>query len=65
MNKKYTPIDIHNFPQHMATQAFQFGHNNLYPPFTRIMNLPTPSSNIQYINKGTGPPPVLSYVMKY
>ncbi|CAB4014084.1 Hypothetical predicted protein, partial [Paramuricea clavata] len=65
MNKKYPPRDIHNqnFPQHMRTQPFQFGRNNIYPPFTPI--IPTPSSppsyqhriNTQHINKGTGPPP--------
>jgi hypothetical protein len=41
----------------MGTQPFQFGRNNIYPPFTPIMNLPTPSINTQQINKGTGPPP--------
>ena len=57
MNKKYTPSDTHNqnFPQHMRTQPFQFGRNNIYPPFTPI--IPTPSINTQHINKGTGPPP--------
>ena len=32
MNKKYTPRDTHNqnFPQHMRTQPFQFGRNNIY-----------------------------------
>ena len=58
MNKKHTPRDTNtqNFPQHMRTQPFQFGRNNLYRPFTPIMNLPTPSINTQHINKGTGPP---------
>ena len=61
MNKKYPPRDIHNqnFPQYMRTQPFQFGRNNIYPPFTPI--IPTPSSppsyqhriNTQHINKGT------------
>ncbi|CAB3990526.1 Hypothetical predicted protein [Paramuricea clavata] len=36
MNKKYPPRDIHNqnFSQHVRTQPFQFGRNNIYPPFT-------------------------------